>query len=226
MSRRTGRTGHAAAVLALTALASGLLAACGIPTDGAPREISRDALPPELIDPSAEPVESDDALQFVTLYLVSADETEGESLVAVRRAVPMPTDPAEVPRALAEALIGSSPDQLGRTDLVNALPSDVQVRSAVLGDDGVLDLDLTNLGNVESALQRLAVAQLIFTLTGPDDPTVRAVRFSVDGQEVAVPVENGVAAPGTPVTRADEPSLVPRPTATTSSTTTTTRAVG
>jgi spore germination protein GerM len=216
------RTRRGAAALALLALGAGLLAACGIPTDGKPREISRDALPPELIDPTAQPVASDEDLQFVTLYLVNADEREGESLVAVRRAVPMPTDPAGVPRAITDALIGARPDQLGRTDLVNALPSDVQVRSAVLGDDGVLDLDLTNLGNVESALQRLAVAQLIFTLTGLDDPVVRAVRFSVDGQEVAVPIEAGVAAPGTPVTRADEPSLMPRPTTTTSSSTTTT----
>lgn len=223
MNRPTRR---GAAALALVVLGGGALGACGIPTDGQPREISRDALPPELIDPSAEPVESDDALQFVTLYLVSTDEREGESLVAVRRAVPMPTDPAEVPRALTDALIGASPDQIGRTDLVNALPSDVQVRSAVLGDDGVLDLDLTNLGNVESALQRLAVAQLIFTLTELSDPRVRAVRFSVDGAEVAVPIENGVAAPGTAVTRADDPSLLPRTTTTTTSSTATTLAGG
>jgi spore germination protein GerM len=212
----SGHRRRAVAVLALVTAGSLALAACGIPTDSKPREISRDALPPELIDPSAEPVPSDDELQFVTLYLVNADEREGESLVTVRRAAPVPTDPAEVPRAVVEALIGASPDLLGRTDLVNALPSDVQVRSAVLGDDGVLDLDLTNLGMVESALQRLAVAQLIFTLTALDDPVVRAVRFSVDGQEVAVPIEGGVAAPGTAVTRADEPSLLPRATTSTS----------
>jgi spore germination protein GerM len=210
------RTRRAVAALAVVTVGSLAVAACGIPTDGKPREISRDALPPELIDLSAEPAPSDDDLQFVTLYLVNADEREGESLVAVQRAAPVPTDRAEVPRAIVDALIGASPDQLGRTDLVNALPSDVRVRSAVLGDDGVLDLDLTNLGNVESALQRLAVAQLIFTLTALDDPVVRAVRFSVDGQEVAVPIEGGVAAPGTAVARSDEPSLLPRATTTTS----------
>lgn len=224
MSRRL-LTRSVAATLALVTVGSLTVAACGIPTDGKPREISRDALPPELIDPQAQPAPSDDDLQFVTLYLVNADERAGESLVAVQRAAPVPSDPAEVPRAIVDALIAASPDQLGRTDLVNALASDVQVRSAVLGDDGVLDLDLTNLGNVESALQRLAVAQLIFTLTGLDDPVVRAVRFSVDGKEVAVPIEGGVAPPGTAVTRADEPSLIPRPATTTTSepATTTTR---
>jgi spore germination protein GerM len=94
------------------------------------------------------------------------------------------------------------------------VPSDVQVRSTELGDDGVLDLDLTNLGKVESALQRLAVAQIVFTLTQLVDPGIDAVRFSVDGTEVAVPIENGVAPAGTPVTRDDEPSFVGRPTTT------------
>jgi spore germination protein GerM len=185
-----------------------LLGACGIPEDGEPREISREALPPELIDPSAQTsVPSDDELGFVTLYLVRADEGGDDGLVAVRRAVPVPTDPAELPRAVVDALIVASPEELGRTDLVNAVPSDVQVRSAVVGEDGVLDLDLTNLGNVESSLQRLAVAQIIFTLTDLDDPRIRAIRFSVDGEEVAVPVADGVAQPGTPVSRSDEVGL-------------------
>jgi hypothetical protein len=198
------------------ALAAGLavvvavaLGGCGIPEDSAPRDISRDALPPELIDPSADTApEGDDALRMVTLYLVDANERDGESLVAVRRSAPMPAEAADVPRAAVEALIAARPEALGRTDLVNPVPSDLQVRSAVLGDDGVLDLDLSNLGNVQSSLQRLAVAQLIFTLTALDDPDVRAVRFSLDGEEVAVPIERGVAPPGTPLTRADEPSLV------------------
>ena len=187
---------------------TGGVAGCGIPEDSKPREISREALPPELIDPTADAgTSSDDQLGFVTLYLVKADDTGEEALVAVRRAVPVPTDTQDLPRAITEALIVASPEEIGRTDLVNAVPSDVQVRSAVVGDDGVLALDLTNLGNVENALQRLAVAQIIFTLTDLDDPPVRAIRFSIDGEEVAVPVEGGVARPGTAVSRADERSL-------------------
>ena len=144
---------------------------------------------------------SDAASRFVTLYLVQGDDTAGDALVAVRREVAVPEDTADLPRVVAEALIAAGPDELGRADLVNALPSDVQVRSAVVGDDGVLDLDLTNLGNVESSLQRLAVAQLVFTLTDLTVPQVSAVRFSIDGEEVAVPLEGGVAPAGTPVSR-------------------------
>lgn len=208
--------GRALAVVLTVLLGAGGLAACGIAEDAKPREISRDALPPELIDPSNDTTPTgDDSLRMVTLYLVDADEADGERLVAVQRAAPMPTEAADVPRAIVDALIAASPEQLGRSDLLNALPNDVGVRSAEVGDDGVLDLDLTNLGKVQSALQRLAVAQLVFTLTGVDDPDVRGVRFSVDGQEVAVPTADGVAPPGTIVTRADEPGLGPRPTTTT-----------
>jgi spore germination protein GerM len=197
-------------VLATTAavLVGSLLTACGIPEDSTPREISREALPPELIDQSAETsVPGDEQLGFVTLYLVRADDSGDEGLVAVRRAVPVPADRAELPRAIVDALIVASPEEIGRTDLVNAVPSDVQVRSAVVDEDGVLELDLTNLGNVESSLQRLAVAQIIFTLTDLDDPAIRAIRFSVDGEEVAVPIEDGVAEPGAAVGRNDEGNL-------------------
>jgi spore germination protein GerM len=195
-----------------------LLGGCGIPEDSKPREISREALPPELIDPAAvatgAALPSDADARFVTLYLVQGDDTSGDALVAVRREVAVPAATADLPRVVAEALIAASPEQMGRADLVNALPSDVQVRSAVVGDDGVLNLDLTNLGNVESSLQRLAVAQLVFTLTDLTVPQVSAVRFSIDGEEVAVPLEGGVAAAGTPVGRAEEPPLLSGPTTT------------
>jgi spore germination protein GerM len=208
MTRRSPRW-----LLAGLVAAASLLAACGIPEDSKPREISREALPPELIDPASTDtsVPNDAATRFVTLYLVQGDDTAGDALVAVRREVAVPKDAADLPRVVAAALIAAGPDELGRADLVNALPSDVLVRSAVLGDDGVLDLDLTNLGNVESSLQRLAVAQLVFTLTDLTVPQVSAVRFSIDGEEVAVPLEGGVAPAGAPVSRNDEPPLLSLP---------------
>jgi spore germination protein GerM len=198
------------ALLATAGVALLALAACGIPQDSAPREISRDALPPELIDPASTASSAAEGAErrVVTLYLVQGDDTSGEVLVPVRREVVVPDDRADLPRVVAEQLIAASPEQLGRTDLVNAVPRDVQVRAAEVGDDGVLELDLANLGNAESALQRLAVAQLVFTLTELTDPSIDAIRFSVDGAEVTVPIENGVAPAGTAVDRGDEPSFI------------------
>jgi spore germination protein GerM len=202
-------TRRAAALLALLALVVVVVAACGITEDGDPRQISREDLPPELIDPAATGTTlggTDGAARQTTLFLVRAGTTDTEALVPVSAEIPR-TSAAELPQAVTEALIAARPDQLGRSDLVNAVPPDAQVRSATVGDDHVLDLDLTNLGKVQSSLQRLAVAQLVFTLTELRTPRIDAVRFSVDGEEVGVPIENGVAAPGQPVSRADEPSL-------------------
>jgi spore germination protein GerM len=194
--------------------ASVVLGACGIPEDSKPREISRDDLAPELIDPASTgtSLADDVASRFVTVFLVQGSDTGGDALVEVRREVAIPEEMDDLPRVVADALISASPEELGRADLVNAVPSDVQVRSAVIGPDGVLDLDLTNLGNVDGMLQRLAVAQFVYTLTDLTVPQISAVRFSIDGQTVAVPLEGGVAAPGTPVSRAEAPSLLPDPT--------------
>lgn len=198
--------------LVAVALLALVLGGCGISSDGEPREISRQQLPAELIDPDSTdttlPLEDGSSNRVVTLYLVETDEAGTERLIGVRRAVPVPDDDDDVPAAVARALIAASPERLGRTDLVNALPPDAEVLSAEIDDDGVLLLDLSELGSVESALQRLAVAQLVFTLTEAS-PRIQAVRFTVDGEPVAVPVEDGVAAPGTPVRPSDDPSLQP-----------------
>ena len=99
-------------LLAGLVAALSVLAACGIPDDSKPREISREALPPELIDPASTDtsVPSDAASRFVTLYLVQGDDTAGDALVAVRREVAVPADTADLPRVVAEALIAAGPD--------------------------------------------------------------------------------------------------------------------
>jgi spore germination protein GerM len=199
------------------------LASCGIPKDSRPREISREALPPELIDPASTDTSlpADTATRNFTLYFVRSDDRDGEALVSVRLKVPMPPDDGQIPLAVAQALIDASPESLGFDDLVNRLPGAAQVRSAVVDGNNVLDLDLTNLGHVRSALERLAVAQLVFTLTELSVPQIDAVRFSVDGTEVSVPIEGGVASAGAPVDRTDEPSLEHGPYVATTTTTTT-----
>jgi hypothetical protein len=201
------------AVVVVTVVATlATLGGCGIPEDGQPRDIADAALPPELADPGVSSTAvggGEGSLQEVDLYLVRTDGSSGEALVPVPRTIRLPSSRDAAARALTEALITSSPELLSEPDLVNAVPSDVQVHSAVVRDDGVLELDLTNLGNSQSQLQRLAVAQLIFTLTGPERLGIDAIRFSVDGAEVAVPIEGKVAPPGTAVGRADEPSFLP-----------------
>ena len=146
-------------------LATGMvaLASCGIPEDSKPREISREALPPELIDPASTDtsVPADTATRNFTLYLVRGDNRDGEALVSVRLKVPEPPEDGQIPLAVAQTLIDASPESLGFNGLVNRLPRAAQVRSAVVDENNVLDLDLTNLSRARSALERLAVAQLV-----------------------------------------------------------------
>lgn len=200
-----------AAVLVVTALA--LLAGCGVPGDDKPREISRDALGPPLKDrsPTTSAVRGGPAVptHAETGYLVRTSDTgDNERLEAVPIDVANPTEQGNLVTLVIERLIALKPDQLGLAGLVNAVPSDTQVRSATVGPDGVLQLDLANLGNIESSLQRLAVAQLVFTATGIESEGVRSVVFSIDGQPTAVPTETGTATAGTAVSRADYPKFL------------------
>jgi spore germination protein GerM len=71
----------------------------------------------------------------------------------------------------------------------------------------VLSLDLSgNLAEIESNLQRLAIAQIIFTVTGVNE--VKSVVLSIDGQPAAVPAEAGAVPAGEPVSRENYPTFL------------------
>jgi hypothetical protein len=197
--------------LALLAVLAVLASACGIPGDSEPREISLDDLPPALVDPASTqpPVDGDANSIMANLFLVRSVSPGDESLVAVPTEIPRPANNLDLPRVVAETLIRTSPAEVGQDDLVNALSASIEVRSAMFNEDNILDLDLSDLGGPESSLQRLAVAQLVFTLTDLAVPRIDAVRFFVDGKQVPVPVEGSAVAAGTPVRPSDDSGLVP-----------------
>jgi spore germination protein GerM len=226
--RTTGRTGPGRRWPAIAALVAVLaaMAGCGIGTDEAAREIPAGAVPESLrqdTSPTTAPPEDPDRARMVTIYLVRSDRgSAASSLEAVEVPVPTSGSVAESAAAATVALALARPDSLGRPDLLNAVPPGMQVLRAEMTSDGVLDLDVTELDAVEGSLQRLAVAQIVFTLTGLTT-RIDAVRFSVEGAAVAVPVENGSIPAGQPVRRSDDPSLLTGPRASTTTSTTTTR---
>jgi hypothetical protein len=187
-----------------------VLASCGIPQDAEPRQISRDDLPPELADQAAtqSTLDGDANSRTIALYLVRDGDRSDDDLVAVPYDLPRMAN-ADLPRAVVEALLAARPSDLGQPDLVNALTTTRGVRSAALGEDRVLDLDLDGFDGSGSS-RRLAAAQLVYTLTELVVPPIDGVRFSVDGTPVAVPVEGGVVAAGMPVRPSDDPRLAPR----------------
>jgi hypothetical protein len=184
-------------------------AACGIPADEEPRSIPVEALPANLSEQQATTttVLDEASAQRETIYLVhtgTAPGGVGESLEPVSISLRNP-EPDQLPRLVIERLIATKPDQIGLPGLTNPVPADTKVLGARVSD-GILDLDLSaSLANIESALQRLALAQIVFTATDITSLPINSVRFRIDGQPVAVPVEVGTAPAGQPVSRNDYP---------------------
>lgn len=200
---------HPIRLVALACVSAVLVAACGIPTDESAHEIPIQTLGSINPTPATTAPGSDTSSQEV-LYLVRTGDpaTSGsERLEAVLVDVPSTDDASKLPRAVIERLISITPADTGQTGVVNALPASARVLSVRVGDDRVLDLDMSGLATVESALQRLAVAQIVFTVTGLTTENIIGVRFSLDGTRVAVPVEEGTKDAGEIVTRNDYPKL-------------------
>jgi spore germination protein GerM len=188
------------------------ISSCGIPDDDEPRAIPLDAMPSSL---SEEPVSTTTTLDQATtlretIFLVSANPTSGTSTERLEPKdvdIPNPADPDDLARALLERLVATTQEDITIPGVRNTIPSDTRVLGATLRDDGVLDLDLSgNLAEIESNLQRLALAQIVFTATGVNG--VNAVLVSIDGQPAAVPAEAGAVPAGQPVSRQNYPTFL------------------
>jgi len=193
-------------VVGLAAAITGLTG-CGIPNDSKARPIDREALPSQLVSSptTTTPTNPGAPDERVTLYLVgSAGDTQ--RLMAVPADIGTVSDPNDLPRRTIEALIAQQPKSSGGAgDQTNAIPPTVGVLSATVAD-GVLELDLSDLGSVELTRQRLAAAQIVFTATAL--PGIDSVRFMINGQPGAVPLDDQASTAGQAITRQDYPSLL------------------
>jgi spore germination protein GerM len=203
-SRRSALTRGVATLLVVVAAGVGQ-AGCGIPSNDSARPIDRNALPPQLVSTATTAAPRPSALnKKATLYLVSmigASEKLVPSTVDIANVV----DQHDLPRLVIEHLIAQQPTTGGSaTDQANAIPSTVSVINVSI-NEGVLELDLSGLSSVELTRQRLAAAQIVFTAT--EMPGVRAVRFWIDGQPGAVPLDDQASTAGQAVSRTDYPSL-------------------
>jgi len=203
----SGRRGSLAVLAVAVVVGLVGLAGCGIPSDGKARPIDREALPAQLVGtPTTTTPSGPSALnQNATLYLVTtANDTE--RLVPVSAEIANVTDQADLPRLVIEQLIAQQPKASGgSSDVTNAIPPTVTVLSATVNDH-VLDLDLSDLSSVELTRQRLAAAQIVFTAT--ELAGVDAVRFWIDGQPGAVPLDDQASTAGQAVSRSNYPSLL------------------
>jgi spore germination protein GerM len=191
--------------VAVVAITLALVATgCGLRSDEKARAIPKASIPTELSErvsstttTAVSPVADQ---RFV--YLVRNQGT-AESLVSTPVVILPTVRAADIPRAIIEQLVTNPPVD-DKSDVTSAIPPGTRVRG-VTRDGDVLDIDLTNLGSIESTRQRLAVAQIVFTAT--EIPGIRGVRFSIDGTPSAVPLDDKSSGVNAIITRDDFPKL-------------------
>ncbi len=178
-------------------LAVTVLVSCGVPVDERAQPLSgeevRPSRPTEARTPPSQA--SDPSLGFLEVFLV-----RDSRLVAVRRGVATPS----VDDALAA--LTSGPTAAERSEgLRTALAGPVRLA----GMDGaavpVVDV-VDSFGQIEGEEQILALAQIVFTLTGL--PGVHGVAFALSGREVEVPTGDGTLKGG-PLRRNDFAGVAP-----------------
>jgi spore germination protein GerM len=182
------------------------LAACGIPTDHAPRTMARDAVPAALAPRGTTTTVEPGSAVSVTLYLIA---TTGGSQMLQPVTVQVQDAPNAKDLALTalQQLIEDQPATSATTaKYANLVPTSLKILGAKL-DGGVLSLDLSSLDGVQNNQQRLVFAQVVFTATGISG--INAVRFSLNGQPAQVQTDTATSQAGAPITPDDYPSLNP-----------------
>ena len=185
----------------VVALALVALAACGIPSDGAPRQIADEKVPFGLLGPSTTtPGNSVPGGQPVRLYFL-----DGTQVHAVNRSVTN-RDPQSVLNELVKGVTDTDP-----VGITTAIPRDTQIVN-VTADGSTLVVTLNNaILNIAGAEQKNAFGQLVYTVT---DLNFSGVRFRVtdpaggNEQDVTAPTDNG--AKGGPLSRADFLNIQPK----------------
>lgn len=195
---------------AVVVIASASLAACGIDADDSPRRIPPGALPDQLLDAGTTTTIDTETVDRI-IYLVLTDSPRLATLAS-----PVPANQGNPFSATLSALVAAQP---ARDELLNRIPKDTVVLGADLDPvTGLLTVNLSSaMQDIEGDLQVQAFAQLVFTAT--EFPTVtRGVRFLIEGQARATPVQGGIKPANETVTRSDYRSFDPTLPTTTSTT--------
>lgn len=185
-----------------------LLAACGVPEEGRFVPLAPDAIPEALTATTtttsttttlAPPPENttttvvDVLYDNVEIYLVSANR-----VVRSERLIVSPATPTQVLDTLLAGLDSETQSAGLRSALPRGLTATIDVRRGVARVASTAPF----LSELEPLDQRLAIAQLVLTLTRR--PGIGQVLFSVDGVEISVPRGGGdLTEPGVAVTYDD-----------------------
>lgn len=178
-----------------------LIAGCSVPASSGFEEIPPNEIPFDLdapsttvvtttstttttLDPNDNAAKPEVVSEIVDLYFVSSN-----SVVKTQRNI---TSPATAAQTLA-SLIAGPPNDGTAVGLRSALPDSFTATVDVVRGVATVDAASSFLNNLSPGDQKLAIAQLVLTLTSR--PGIGQVLFSVDGTPIAVPRGRGDLAP-------------------------------
>jgi hypothetical protein len=186
-------------VALLVVMAATSTAGCGIPTDHSARPLDPHALPAALAQSTTTSTAKPGSQQVQAPIFVLQTTGQTQRLKAIRVPVPYSSNQSQQARLLIASLIAYRPPASGSTTtLTNPIPSSVRIKSAKI-QGGILDLDVSNLENIENSQQRVAFAQIVYTATSLTGIGILRVRFSIDEHPIQVQLRDGLSKSGQPV---------------------------
>jgi len=183
----------------LLAVVCCLCSGCGVPFDDSPREIDPGRVPFGLLeeDATSSTTISPAARAAAELYLIRSDR-----LARVTRDIAIPL----TPQKLVVALLQGPTDAEAAANLRTAITA-TSGASATEPEAGLVRVELgRSFATSGAADQVLAIAQLVFTVTGV--PGASRVSFTVSGRPVEVPTADGTLS-SAPLGRSDFVALAP-----------------
>lgn len=185
-----------------------VLSGCGVQHDEQARTLPTDKVPFGLLATSTTTTTAPAATEVpavpTPVYLV---DNETGRLVEVQRSV---AEPYSVRSALKELLEGPTDEELAR-GLRSNIASATELLGIIGPENGVVTIDLSDLTGTAGEGQRLALAQIVFTVTAA--PQVDRVLFRFKGEPSEVPNGAGEST-GAPLSRADFATFDPDATTT------------
>lgn len=185
-----------------------LLSACAVPKSGSFNEVNPNDIPfglnsPETSAPATTtPVLVPTTVAGTTYEYADLFFVKSSSLVRIRLEIPSPTNLQGVFTALVLGL----PDP-AHSKVKTLLPSAFSANIEVVGGVANVNSKRGYLDAIKPNEQRLAIAQIVLTLTS--QPGIGQVTFSVGGKPIGVPRGQGdIAGAGTPVTFDDYKMLI------------------
>ena len=189
-----------------------VLSSCAVPSSGSYQQVAPEDIPfglnapqttiPQTTTTVSDPMSTESIAVAVSepidLFFIS-----NSRLIKVQRNVASPANPSQALSSLVEGP-NTSPEFVG---LRTALPTTFAASVDVIRGVARVDATRAFLNSLSGLDQKLAIAQIVLTLTSR--PGVGQVLFSVDGKLISVPRGRGdLAKPGTTVSFDDYSSLI------------------